>query len=175
MDENAKQKAVRRASKVKLPASLDYSKIVALVDTREQNPLDLSPLAVESTTLPTGDYSVKGLESVVAIERKSLDDLLGCIGRERERFDREVQRLLAFEVRVLVVESTWGEIDLAQWRSKITPEAVIGSLLSWEAQGLSVHMAGDHRRAGKHVARLLYQVAKKRYRELRTLIGDIEQ
>jgi DNA excision repair protein ERCC-4 len=159
---------------MRLPASLDHSKVVALVDTREQTPLDLSPLSVESTTLPTGDYSVKGLESVVAVERKSLDDLLGCVGRERERFDREVQRLLAYPVRVLVVESTWGEIDLGQWRSKITPEAVIGSLLAWEAMGLSVHMAGDHRRAGKHVARLLYQVAKRRYRELRTLVGVLE-
>lgn len=159
---------------MKLPAILDHSKVVALVDTREQTPLDLSPLSIESITLPTGDYSVKGLESIVAVERKSLDDLLGCIGRERERFDREVQRLLAYPVRVLVVESTWGEIDLGQWRSKITPEQVIGSLLAWEAMGLSVHLAGDHRRAGKHVARLLYQVAKKRYRELRALVGDIE-
>lgn len=159
---------------MKLPASLDHSRVIALVDTREQTPLDLSPLSVESTTLPTGDYTLKGLESIVAIERKSLDDLLGCVGRERERFDREVQRLLAYPVRVLVIESTWGEIDLGQWRSKITPEQVIGSLLAWEAMGLSVHLAGDHRRAGKHVARLLYQVAKKRYRELRALVGDIE-
>lgn len=160
---------------MKLPAVLDHSKVVALVDTREQNPLDLSPLQVQPATLTTGDYTLAGLESHVAVERKSLDDLLGCIGRERERFDREVQRLLAYPVRVLVVESTWGEIDLGQWRSRVAPEAVIGSLLSWEAQGLSIHMAGDHRRAGKHVARLLYQVAKKRYRELRTLVGDIEQ
>jgi hypothetical protein len=35
------------------------------------------------------------LEHVVAIERKSLGDLIGCIGVERERFDRVVQRLLA--------------------------------------------------------------------------------
>jgi DNA excision repair protein ERCC-4 len=158
---------------MKLPSSIEPSKVVALVDTREQLPLDLSPLQVEPATLATGDYTLKGLESLVAVERKSLDDLLGCVGRERERFDKEVQRLLAYPVRVLVVESTWGEIELGQWRSKVRPEAVIGSLLSWTAQGLPVHMAVDHRRAGQHVARLLFHVARKRYRELRSLVGDL--
>ena len=67
--------------------------VTALVDSREQTPLDLSPLAVEVATLPTGDYSVRGLEHIVVIERKSLPDLLAVIGRDRRRFDREVQWL----------------------------------------------------------------------------------
>ena len=49
--------------------------IVAIIDTREQAPLDLSPLRTEKGTLTTGDYSIKGLESEIAIERKSLPDL----------------------------------------------------------------------------------------------------
>jgi len=52
-------------------------------------------------TLATGDYSIAELESVVAIERKSQADMLSCIGGERERFEREVQRLLSFPVRAL--------------------------------------------------------------------------
>ena len=78
-----------------LPAELKPDQVVAIIDTREQAPLDLSPLRSEAGTLATGDYSVKGLVNVVAIERKSLTDLLGCIGQDRERFDREVIRLLA--------------------------------------------------------------------------------
>ncbi len=35
----------------------------------------------------------------------------------------------------------------------------IGSLLGWQAAGLSIHMAGDHERAGRHVARILYTIA----------------
>ena len=81
--------------KSKLPEEPKVEDILAIVDTREQRPLDLSPLQVVRGTLATGDYSVVGLESVVAVERKSLDDLLGCIGTDRARFDREVQRLLA--------------------------------------------------------------------------------
>ncbi len=81
---------------MKLPATLKPENVTALIDTREQQLLDLSPLRTEQATLPTGDYSLKGLEHVVAIERKSLDDLLGVVGRDRPRFDREVQRLLAY-------------------------------------------------------------------------------
>jgi DNA excision repair protein ERCC-4 len=158
---------------MKLPATLKPENVVALVDTREQQLLDLSPLRTEQATLPTGDYSLKGLEHVVAIERKSLDDLLCVVGRDRERFDREVQRLLAFPCRVLLVEATWAQIELGQWRSKLKPEAVIGSLLGWQAAGLSVHLVGDHERAGRHAARLLYTVAKRRWRELRAMCDHV--
>ena len=144
--------------------------LTALIDTREQSPLDLLPLGTEQASLPTGDHSAKGLEHIVAIERKSLDDLLGCVGRDRERFDKEVQKLLAYPVRVLLVEATWPQIELGQWRGKITSEQAIGSLLGWQASGLSIHMVGDHQRASKHAARLLFTVAKRRYRELRTLL-----
>lgn len=159
---------------MKLPAELRPENVTAIVDTREQTPLDLAPLRTIGGTLDTGDYSVQGLEHVVRIERKSLTDLLGCVGRERERFQREVDRLLAYPVRVLVVESSWGQIDLGQWRGSVTPQQAIGSLLGWQASGLSIHMAGDHHRAGQHVARLLYTVAKRRYRELRALIEEVQ-
>ena len=161
----------------KLPAKLDPKNVIAIVDSREQNALNLEPLTTVTSTLPTGDYSVRGLEHVVAIERKSLDDLVGCVGRDRERFDREVQRLLAYPVRILVVESSWEAIEShepinPQWRGKVTREAVLGSLMGWQAKGLSVHMAGDHERAGRHVARMLFTVARRRYAELRALSGE---
>lgn len=145
--------------------------VTAICDTREQDPLDLSPLKTELSGLETGDYSVKGLEHVVRVERKSLPDLVACVGRERERFDREVQRMLAYPVRVLVVEASWQQIEAhepgtPQWRGQISREQVVGSLLGWQASGLSVHMAGDHERAGQHVARLLFTVAKRKWREL---------
>ena len=155
---------------MKLPAELPAENVVAVVDTREQLPLDLAPLRMERGTLPTGDYSIRGLEHVVAVERKSLADLLGCVGQERERFDREVQRLLAYPCRALVVESTWQEIERGDWRSKITPTAALGSLLGWIAAGLPVLMANDHERAGRYVGRILFTAARRRWREARTLI-----
>jgi DNA excision repair protein ERCC-4 len=152
-----------------LPAELPIDKLVALVDTREQAPLELAPLASEAATLATGDYSLRGLEHVIAVERKSLPDLLGCVGRERERFDREVQRLLAYPVRALVVESSWQQIESGGWRGEILPQAVLGSLLGWIALGLPVIMAENHQMAGRYVARLLVIAARRRWRELRDL------
>ena len=143
--------------------------VTAIVDTREQAPLDLSPLRSEPGTLATGDYSVKGLVNVIAIERKSLTDLLGCIGQERERFDREVIRLLAYPTRAIIVEATWGQIEAGNWKSKVTPAAAVGSLLGWIAQGVPVIMAKDHERAGRYVSRLLFTAARRRWREARRL------
>ena len=153
-----------------IPAEPKPEQITAVVDTREQNPLDLSPLQTTPGTLTTGDYSVLGLESVVSIERKSEDDMLSCIGTDRERFDREVQRLLAFPVRALVVESTWARFEAGGWRSHLGPAPVIGSLLGWSAMGLPIVMAGDHHTAGRYVSRMLFIAARRRWREARALI-----
>ncbi|WP_241160230.1 hypothetical protein [Desulfovibrio sp. ZJ369] len=43
-------------------------------------------------SLTVGDYSLEGLTDKVAVERKELPDLVQCLGRERERFERELQR-----------------------------------------------------------------------------------
>ena len=86
---------------------------------------------------------------------------------ERARFDFEIEQLLAFPARVLIVESTWQTIEASEWRGKMKPQHVVGSLLSWIAQGLPVVIAGDHARAGRHVARLLFITARRRWREVR--------
>jgi len=158
-----------------LPADIPPESITAIIDTREQDPLDLSPLRTIRGTLATGDYSVIGLEHVIAIERKSVPDLLACVGRERERFDREAMRLLAYPTRAIVVEGEWLDLERGEWRSQVTPAAAIGSLLGWLALGIPVVMAGDHARAGKYVSRLLYIAARRRYRENRALIEHVER
>ena len=158
-----------------MKAELRPEEVTAVVDTREQTPLDLSPLQTAASTLTTGDYSLAGLEGIVAVERKSLDDLLACVGRERARFDREVQRLLAYPTRCLVVEATWPDLEAGDWRSKVTPAAAVGSVLGWIASGLPVVMAGDHQRAGRYVARLLFTAARRRWRESRALVRGITE
>ncbi len=142
--------------------------ITAICDTREQLPLDLGEIPMIRGSLSTGDYSIVGLEHVISVERKSRDDLLGCVGNDRERFDRECQRLLGYPVRAIVVESSWAEIENGGWRSKVTPAAALGSLLGWACQGIPIFMVGDHERAGKYVARLLFLAARRRFRELLT-------
>jgi DNA excision repair protein ERCC-4 len=156
-----------------IPLELRPEQVVAVIDTREQLPLDLAPLQSERGTLATGDYSVKGLVDVIAIERKSLQDLLGCIGGERERFDREVHRMLAYPCRAIVVEATWSDLEAGGWRSHVTPAAAVGSCLGWIAAGVPIIMADDHERAGKYVSRLLFTAARRRWREARALVVPI--
>ena len=69
--------------------------------------------------LPTGDYSIRGFEKIIAIERKnSLDELLASLcGKRRDRFKRELKRMLAFPVRLLVVEDDYSRIgEVYDWR-----------------------------------------------------------
>ena len=73
-----------------------------VIDTREQHPLTFN-LPTEVGCLDTGDYSVKHLAHMIAVERKHLDDLLACCGRERARFKRELQLLAVNSRRLGVV------------------------------------------------------------------------
>ena len=157
----------------KLPAELRPEDVVAIVDSREQDVLDLAPLRTTKDTLATGDYSVVGLESQIAIERKSLPDLLACCGQERSRFEKEMLRLLAYPVRALVIEGDWLDLERGDWRSQVTSASVIGSCLGWIAQGVPILLAGDHQRAGKFVSRMLYIAARRRWRENRALMQHV--
>lgn len=70
--------------------------MIVVCDNREQTPWRFSnwpDIEVRAGTLNCGDYSLCGLENAVAVERKSLDDLVSCLGAERSRFERELARL----------------------------------------------------------------------------------
>lgn len=151
--------------------TLQVGDVTAICDTREKLPLDLGELKMIRGTLPTADYAILGLEEVIAIERKSLPDLLMCVGQERERFERECQRLLAYPTRAIVVEASWAnlesgkDIDGKDWRSQVKPAAVLGSVLGWICRGIPIMLVGDHVRAGQYVSRLLFLAARRRWRE----------
>jgi hypothetical protein len=65
---------------------------------------------VETKHLATGDYSIIGLEDRVVVERKSLVDLYGTLGKGRERFEREFERMTAMDFANVVIEADWREI-----------------------------------------------------------------
>ena len=153
----------------------EITSIVAVIDSREQRPLKLAYNASGKTlpsvigTLYTGDYSLKGFETYVAIERKSLDDLMGCIGKDRDRFEREIVRLKGYEVKCIVVESNWATIESGNYRSRVKSTAAIGSLMGWIAEGIPIVMTDTHARAGVFVARMLYITACRRLAQLKHL------
>jgi ERCC4-type nuclease len=158
--------------KSEISFELTIDDITGVIDPREQLPLSM-PFQTVQKTLPTGDYSIFGLEHVVAVERKSLQDLIACVGRERERFDREIQRLLAYSVRAVVIEAPWTALEAGDWKGDVTPQAAMGSVLGWIASGIPFIFAGTRDGAAKAVARLLFIAARRRWREARSLVGDV--
>ncbi|MCH8854120.1 MAG: ERCC4 domain-containing protein [Planctomycetes bacterium] len=133
---------------------------VVLIDTREQAPWTFT-LATEAATLDTGDYSIKGLERLIAVERKSLGDLLGCVGRHRDCFKRELQRMRGYRFRALIIEATLAELDEGNWRGLLKPSHVLGSLAAWQAQySLPILLAGDRHLAAAFAERYLFQCAR---------------
>jgi ERCC4-type nuclease len=105
-----------------------------IIDTREQVPLSFT-LPSERGTLPTGDYSVKGLERFIAIERKAPDDLVGCLkGDQRERFERELARGRGLDYFGLVVEADLSGLAAGRYRSGMLPKAVVQSLMAFSVR-----------------------------------------
>ncbi len=126
-----------------------------VIDTREQLPYSFS---IESTraTLKTGDYSLAGLESVVSIERKSLDDFIGCITASRERFESELSRADSLEKFWVVIEANLTSIENGLYRSKVNPESVLGTLAAWSNRHkVGFIFAGNRFSGQKMVERLL--------------------
>jgi DNA excision repair protein ERCC-4 len=141
--------------------------ITAIIDTREQKPLTLDPLRTVKRGLDTADYSILGLEKFIAVERKSLPDLLACVGRERERFDRCLDRLRQINARAVVVEASWEELAFTHnfGRSMITSEQVMGSVLGWMASGIPFLFVKNHELAGQAVSRFLFIAARRVWRD----------
>jgi ERCC4-type nuclease len=106
--------------------------VTLIVDTREQQPFAFSAPGVRTIrrALPTGDYSVEGFEDRVAVERKTLDDLVGSLIRARERFLREMRRFETYEARCIVVEADWSDVAERRYAGGVHPKSIFGAVLS---------------------------------------------
>jgi ERCC4-type nuclease len=130
--------------------------LVIAIDTREQAPWRFPQS--RRVTLATGDYSVVGLEDRVTIERKSKIDAYGSIGRGRERFKREWQRMARFEYAAVVIEASLEDFLIAPDRSLVHPSAAVGTLAAWSVRyGVHVQFASDRRLAAAWAGRVLRQ------------------
>jgi ERCC4-type nuclease len=124
-----------------------------IIDTREQTPWTFPEgIQTETGTLATGDYSLKGLQEICTIERKSLSDLVGCMtGDNRERFKKELLRLKSYRCRAVIIEGSLHDIMIRRYLSRIEPEAVIGSMASWQTKYETPFiMAGDAEGAARY-------------------------
>lgn len=152
-----------------------------IIDSREQTPFSFQAECYTGTTtatgtLDTGDYSLAGLEDKIAIERKSLPDFVACLGRERERFQRELQRAAALDAFAVVIEGTWEQLAQGQYRSRINPHAACQSVCAFTARlGTPFLFAGTRAAAEYLTHSLLKQYlkgAEDRYRAIMRAHGE---
>jgi ERCC4-type nuclease len=131
-----------------------------VIDSREQRPWSFTlPTVVRG--LPAGDYSLVGHEAAVAIERKSLDDFVNSVTRDRARFWRELERLAALRLRAVVVEADIADVLASRYRSKAAPWAVLTSALALSTDfGVPVIWAHDAVTAARAAEWMLFRFLK---------------
>ena len=131
------------------------------IDTREQRPYEFENPS-EVGTIPIGDYSIAGIEDCVAIERKELNDLIGCLTTGRDRFERELYKGKALDYFALVIEAGLSDIADGNYRSGMNPKAAIQSLLAFSVKyRLPIFFAENREYAQRVTGSLLLKYARE--------------
>jgi DNA excision repair protein ERCC-4 len=107
---------------------------VIAVDSREQERLHFTRLESRVVSLVTADYGLLACPHAVAIERKSIQDLVASVSSDRDRFERELMRMKAYPFRRLIIVGSRGEIEMGRYRSKMAPKAVLHTLSAFEVR-----------------------------------------
>ena len=86
-----------------------------LKDTREKDGWNFDAyqkcLGMEMAALKTGDYTIKELPGKVCIERKSgVEELAMNLGSDITRFEKELERMMEFEHRYIIIECSMDSL-----------------------------------------------------------------
>lgn len=146
------------------------------VDRREQKPFTFEGASIyegtvtEPASLNVGDYSLRDMGDLVAVERKSLPDLVGCLAADRERFERELLRSRALESFCVVVEAPWESLAKGQYRSNLNPLAATQSIAAFMSRlKIPFWFAGSRAAAEFCTWSFLRQFTQGRLQELKTV------
>lgn len=118
-------------------------------DTREQLPYTFNDLGINSLKQCLGisgaDYSIKGFENKIRIERKSQADFYGSIGKGRERFEKTIKFLSTMEFAGLVIECSEEELLCPEITySNITANSIYGTIVSFQVK-YKIHVCYGNR------------------------------
>lgn len=120
---------------------------IVLVDSLEKHPFSFTglttdadkghkPIAVRTEYrylgIGQGDYTIDVCQGMVAVERKSKEDLYGTLlgfKTRRDRFERELANLEAMDRAVIVVESTLGDCLLSPPDYGVKPPDIQAKIL----------------------------------------------
>jgi len=135
--------------------------IEVLVDTHEQHPYDFRDLVRIAGTvrhaLPAGDYAIAEAPDLLCVERKRVEELYATVSNpsDRLRFLRELEGLLAFPHRCLVVEGTIQQSIAGGRLGHYHKNGLIDFLDALKARyGLQIIQADTREEAEERVANL---------------------
>ncbi len=141
-----------------------------ITDTREQQPYSFSrwpEVTIATAGLPTGDYSIQGFEDRVGIERKALDDLVACLmGDNRIRFEKELARLRAYEMGVVIVEADLQDLARGRYKSQMKPQAALQTVTAFYIRYWVPFLFCGDRAGGEYMtysllSKYLYEIGKR--------------
>ena len=105
------------------------------------------------------------IRPICAVERKmSLDELAGCFGNGRDRFEREFKRGNESGARMflLVENATWEAIYSHRYRSRMNEKAFLASVTAWTVRYGIIPVFCKAATSGKLIKELLYRDLKER-------------
>lgn len=148
--------------------------LTVVADSREQvnqnvtDYLDSKKIPYVCRKLDTGDYSAMigdmTLEHSVTVEKKnSIDEIAGNFTADRARFEAEFLRAKANGTKVflLIENTTWNDIFLHNYRSKLKPQSLIASLLAWQVRFNITVMFCKPNETGQIIYGILYYAARE--------------
>ena len=139
----------------------------------------------EEATLGIGgaDYTIKGFAHVLRVERKEVNDFIGSITNERERFERQMQHMRQFPFRAVIVEwpsfigllNGLGRNEHARlFRSRAHWNGVRGSTLHLSRRYCPIIFAGDRDEARDYAWDFMFGVAEDWWETYQALLGPRE-
>ncbi len=144
-------------------------------DTREQLPLNLN-CDTEVMKISVGDYvAAADFYAGVAIERKSLNDLAGTLGKGKERFIKELERAKELDTYIVIlVEASHSDINYYSSSSSFSRK-VNGQYLYHQIRELSANydcqfvMSGSRTRAADLVEKIFRLGDQAKYMDIEYL------
>jgi hypothetical protein len=142
-----------------------------IIDTREQKPWEFSNHATANHKLDTGDYSIQGLESILAIERKrNISEFANNI--TESRFTDVVDRLsktkysfilFEFDMKDVMNYPIGSNIPKRLWNKiRISPAFIIKHIVDLQVEhNIKIIFCGDSSNAEKIALSLMRKIYKK--------------
>ncbi len=143
--------------------NIQTEKLIIIKDSREKRGFIYPNMEIRK--LNFGDYSVKGLEDILSIERKdSICEIFANLGtkKNKTRFYNELEGLSKYKHKFIVIEATVSQLMCGSRFSRLAPEYIINLINKIYCDyGIPTLFLEHGEYAQKYVGSLLEQIASK--------------